>query len=94
MKILGHIYTFNNEEVIDRSLQALLDHSSPRFDMVLLDSPPVLSVSDTLLLAPMGEETILIMATGTVTEKDAQQAKEQFEQVGGRVHGVILNRFT
>lgn len=74
-------------------LKALLDHLSPRFDMVVLDSPPVLSVSDPLLLASMVEGTILVMATGAVTVKDAKRAKERLEQAGGHVLGVVLNHF-
>lgn len=38
MKILGHIHTFNDEEVIDRSLHALLDQTYPLDEIVLVDN--------------------------------------------------------
>ena len=38
MKILGHIHTFNDEEVIDRSLQALLNQTYPVEEIVLVDN--------------------------------------------------------
>lgn len=38
MKILGHIHTFNDEEVIDRSLQALLDQTRPLDEIVIVDN--------------------------------------------------------
>ena len=38
MKILGHIHTFNDEEVIDLSLQALLDQTYPLDEIVLVDN--------------------------------------------------------
>ena len=38
MKILGHIHTFNDEEVIDRSLQALLDQTYPLDAIVIVDN--------------------------------------------------------
>lgn len=38
MRVLGHIHTFNDEEVIDRSLQALLDQTYPVERIVLVDN--------------------------------------------------------
>jgi GT2 family glycosyltransferase len=38
MKILGHIHTFNDEEVIDRSLQALLDQTYPVAEVLVVDN--------------------------------------------------------
>jgi capsular exopolysaccharide synthesis family protein len=74
-------------------LKAFFEQSSPRFDMVVLDSPPVLSVSDPLLLAPFADGIILVLKSGIVTEKDAKLAKERLEQAGGHLLGVVMNRF-
>jgi capsular exopolysaccharide synthesis family protein len=63
------------------------------YDRVIIDSPPVLSVSDPLLLAPLVDGVVLIVATGTVTGADAKRAKDQLEQAGGRILGVVMNRF-
>ncbi len=38
MRILGHIHTFNDEEIIDRTLQALLDQTYPVDEIVLVDN--------------------------------------------------------
>lgn len=38
MKILGHIHTFNDEEVIDLSLQALLDQTYPLDEIIIVDN--------------------------------------------------------
>jgi capsular exopolysaccharide synthesis family protein len=69
-------------------------HFTETFDTVLLDSPPALSVSDSLLLAPMVDGVILVVNTGAVTEKDARRAKERLEQAGGHILGVAMNRFS
>jgi len=63
------------------------------YDVVLIDSPPVLSVSDPLLLAPLVDGVVLVVNTGTVTEADARRAKERIDQVGGHILGVVMNRF-
>ena len=38
MKILGHIHSFNDEDVIERSLQALLDQTHPLHEIVIVDN--------------------------------------------------------
>jgi capsular exopolysaccharide synthesis family protein len=63
------------------------------YDIVVIDSPPVLSVSDPLLLAPLADGVVLIVGTGAVTGGDATRAKERLEQAGGRILGVVMNRF-
>lgn len=70
-----------------------IERCKSQYDMVLLDSSPVLSVSDPLLLAPIVDGVILVLNTGVVTEHDAKRAKERLEQAGGRVLGIVMNRF-
>lgn len=74
-------------------LKEAIECATRSYDVVLLDSPPTLSVSDPLLLAPMVSGIVLVMNTGVVTERDAKQAKERLEQAGGHILGVVMNRF-
>lgn len=75
------------------SLAHVIRELAPAYDTVVIDSPPVLSVSDPLLLAPLVDGVVLVVATGTVTEAEAKRAKERLEQAGGRILGVVMNRF-
>jgi Mrp family chromosome partitioning ATPase len=74
---------------LDETLRFCRDNN----DVVLLDSPPVLAVSDALLIAPKVDGVILIVNAGTVTEREAKRAKDSLEKAGGRVVGVVINRF-
>lgn len=74
-------------------LKGLLEESAQQFDLVFLDSTPVLAVTDPLFIAPMADGIILIVAAGVVAERDAKRAKDWIEQAGGRILGVVLNRF-
>lgn len=74
-------------------LKIYLDELRTAYDIVLMDSPPALSVSDPLLLAPLADGIILVLRPGVVTEKDAKMAKERLEQAGGHILGVVMNRF-
>ena len=62
------------------------------FDTLLFDSPPVISMSDTLTLATLSDGVILILKTGTVPRDLARRATEQIEAVNAKVIGVLLNQ--
>lgn len=63
------------------------------FDIVLLDSAPVLAVADTTLLAPQVHGVILILKYGNVTEAEALLVKERLEATRARFIGCVLNQF-
>jgi succinoglycan biosynthesis transport protein ExoP len=64
----------------------LLRELAERFDIVLIDSPPLLSVSDALLLLAKVDGTILVSRVGMTTEDSA----ERVAALVGRVHGAKL----
>jgi capsular exopolysaccharide synthesis family protein len=63
------------------------------FDVIIVDSPPILSVGDALLLAPAVDGVVLVLRAGEVTSRDARNAKETLERSGARVVGVVMNQF-
>jgi capsular exopolysaccharide synthesis family protein len=74
-------------------LKEALEYLKRAFDVVLFDSPPILSVNDALLLAPIVDGIILILNTGVVRERDVIEAKARLTHAGGHLLGVVLNRF-
>ena len=63
------------------------------YDAVVIDCPPVLSVSDSLWLVRHVDGVVLVLRTGRTTERDARRAKQRIEDAGGRLLGAVLNRF-
>lgn len=70
-----------------------IDSCGSAYDIVLLDSPPVLSLSDASLLAPLVDGVLLVLDTGAVSERDVIRAKERLEMAGGNLLGIVMNRF-
>jgi len=60
-------------------------------DLVLVDSPPVLSAADTSLLAARLDGVILVVDGRRTRRQDARRAKEQLERVNARILGVLLH---
>jgi Mrp family chromosome partitioning ATPase len=61
---------------------------------VLIDSPPVLPVTDAVVLAKDAAATLLIVAAGKTSRGDLQRAAEKLGQVNARVVGLVLNETT
>jgi len=61
------------------------------FDLVLIDSPPVLPVTDAVVLAKDVDATLLIVAAGQTSRSSLQRAAEKLAQVNARVVGLVLN---
>jgi len=89
----GKISPYSFSIVSSPNLKKHIDSLRTMYDLVLLDTPPVLSVSDTLLLAPVVDGIILVLNTGVVPARDTRLMKERIEQAGGHIIGVVMNRF-
>ena len=62
-------------------------------DLVVVDMPPILSVSDTLTLAPLADGVILVADAGLTKRGAVLQAREQLDQMGVQLLGSVLNDF-
>jgi polysaccharide biosynthesis transport protein len=62
------------------------------FDLVLIDSPPVLPVTDAAVLARHADATLLLAAAGQTRRADLRRAVEKLDQVNAKVLGIVLNK--
>jgi succinoglycan biosynthesis transport protein ExoP len=69
----------------------IFNELTTRFDLVLVDSSPLLPVTDPVLLSRLTDTTLLIVAAGSTTKGQLRRAVEQLAQVGPRHIGIVLN---
>lgn len=69
----------------------LLAGAADRFDIVLIDSPPVLAAPDASVLAARAGSTLLVVRAGNTGRALAQDAMQQLAAVGANVVGAVLN---
>lgn len=81
------------ELLSSRRMRELLRAVGEQYDMVLLDSPPVLAASDATTVAPLVDGVLLVVGSGGAPEAAIRRAKEQLEAVHARVLGAVINRF-
>ncbi|HLE80225.1 MAG TPA: CpsD/CapB family tyrosine-protein kinase, partial [Dehalococcoidia bacterium] len=61
------------------------------YDFVVLDSPPLLNVADSRVLATLVEGVVLVVKGGATPRELVQRAQSNIRDVGAHVIGVVLN---
>lgn len=69
-------------------LEALREH----YDIILLDCPPILGMSDTSILTKYSDANILVVSSGKTQIDMIEKAKKAFETANSKINGVIINR--
>ena len=72
-------------------MRVLLQELVQRFDIVILDTPPVLATADARILGSLSDGVLLVVRAGQTERLAAQRAQNQLVQAGARVLGVVLN---
>lgn len=74
-----------------RRMSELIKDVKQRFDLVLVDSPPILGVSDASVLASEVDLTMIVIQHRKLPRNMLIRVKQAVENVGGTVLGVVLN---
>ncbi|PWC76244.1 Wzz/FepE/Etk N-terminal domain-containing protein [Azospirillum sp. TSH64] len=74
-----------------KAMLSLLVELAERYDVVVLDTPPVLSVSDALILAPLADRVLYVVRWARTASSLASAGIKQVRQVGGRIGGAVLS---
>jgi len=69
----------------------LLENLERRYDRIVIDSPPVLAVTDAAVLAAHMDGAVLVLRSGQTEQRTAERSVEQLLRLGVRVFGAVLN---
>ena len=72
-------------------MRGLLATLSESFDMIIIDTPPVLAVADAVALGPLVDGVVLVVGAGTTDRHAVEQAVGHLRSGGARVVGAVLN---
>ncbi|MFC5446793.1 CpsD/CapB family tyrosine-protein kinase [Paenibacillus aestuarii] len=87
----GSIPPNPSELLSSKKMSALITQLKEDFDMVLIDSPPVLAVTDAQILSNIVDGTVLVVNHGKVKRDAARKAISQLTHAKAKVLGVVLN---
>jgi capsular exopolysaccharide synthesis family protein len=80
-----------SEMLASARLPFLINLLKRRFDLIVIDSPPILPTSDALLLAPHADGVVLVTRSGMINKEMVKKAADQLRQTGANLIGVALN---
>ncbi|CAG9247522.1 Tyrosine-protein kinase Wzc [Paraburkholderia caribensis] len=69
----------------------VLQRLSNHFDMVIVDTPPFLAVTDASIIANETGASLLVLRSGMQTEEEIADTIKKIERAGGRVAGAVFN---
>lgn len=69
----------------------LFDRLTEGYDLIIVDTPPLLAASDAAILATVANGVVLVLRAGATENAAAQQAVQQLGSVGARIVGAVLN---
>jgi capsular exopolysaccharide synthesis family protein len=82
----------NPSELLGSSkMVELLEKVAAAYDVVILDAPPVIAVTDAVILAPMVDSVLLVLRARNSRIDMAREARDRLVRTGARSIGVVLN---
>lgn len=88
----GSIPPNPSELLASRKMDLLLDELRSLYDLVLIDTPPVLAVSDAQVMASRCDGVLLVINARNVKKQHAQKARDALQFVQAKIVGVALNQ--
>ncbi|WP_303621593.1 CpsD/CapB family tyrosine-protein kinase [Bacillus sp. FJAT-45066] len=80
------------ELLSSRAMDELLNAAKDIYDVIVIDTPPVLAVTDAQILANKCDGTILVVASSSTEIESATKSKELLEAAKAKLLGVVLNK--
>jgi capsular exopolysaccharide synthesis family protein len=75
-----------------KRMHQLIDYLHQSNDVVIIDAPPLLPVTDALVLASLTDGVLMIVDYGRTRIGEAVQGRNQLNQSGARILGVVMNK--
>ena len=90
----GTVPSNPSELLSGRRIQQLLTEMGGHYDYVIVDSAPILPVSDSVALASAVDGVLVVTHAGRVTDENLLDTLERLERVAAPVLGLVLNQVT
>ncbi|BCQ35708.1 MULTISPECIES: tyrosine-protein kinase Wzc [Erwinia] len=87
----GQVPPNPSELLMHSRMNELLDWASQHYDLVLIDTPPILAVTDASIIGKLAGTSLMVARFETNTLKEVEISYKRFAQNGIDIKGVILN---
>jgi len=87
----GPVPPFPTELISSSRMTDLLDECKGKFTHIIIDSPPVLTITDGLILAPYCDAVLLVIRYGRASKHSVRRARDLMLRAGTRLGGTVIN---
>jgi Mrp family chromosome partitioning ATPase len=91
--IVAHGVVSNAQDLLGSDqMKKMIQEAAKNYDLVIIDTPPILAVSDAIMIMPVVDTTIFLVKWAETPREVAAQAIKQIKTAGLRVAGVVLTQ--
>lgn len=81
-----------SELLLSTNNKELMDKLREMYDIIIVDCAPVLGLNDALVMTKLTDINIVVVTKRKTKIESLEEVKKNFEKVGAKVNGVILNK--
>jgi Mrp family chromosome partitioning ATPase len=91
---LGSAHVDDEELLGSVSFRRIIDEARERYDIIIIDAPPVLNVSDTIIISKLVDKVLFVVAMEKTNRGLVREAKKGLDKVSVKTMGMILTNMT
>lgn len=87
----GPVPPFPSELLSSVAMTSMIENARKSYEYIIIDSPPVLSVTDGVVLAGDADAVVLVVRFGKSSKHIVRRARDVLQRANARITGVVLN---
>jgi capsular exopolysaccharide synthesis family protein len=87
----GKTPPYPSEMIASENMRQLLDRWRQEFDQIVIDTPPVLAVTDAVILSTMADAVIVVARSGVTGHQSLCRTRDLLRKVHAKIAGVVVN---
>lgn len=80
-----------SELLLHERFGQLLDGLAKQYDLIIIDSPPILAVTDAAIISRLAGAALMVIKAGSHTKRELEQSIKRFSQSGTPIKGIVFN---
>lgn len=81
-----------SELLSSKKMKDFVEGLKEEYEYIIIDSPPIVAVTDAQLIASFADGSLLVTSSGEVEREAAMKSKELLDKVNSKIVGVVLNK--
>lgn len=90
----GRLTSMTTELLGSVSFKKIIDEAREKYDVIIIDAPPVLNVSDTIIISKLVDKVLFVVAMDETNRSLVKAAKKNLEMVSVKMMGMVLTNMS